>query len=169
MESEKKADLEKASSADLTQASQTSTVSSLGYLADVESGGSFSSSTSTQLILSQDRSFLPSSSSSLSFDSDSIGILEDSKESSEKGSVSQRQDEQSGGGEEAIRGSVKVKSFDDLLEFSDSESQSIPSQSQGKKMGDPELLIFFGSETGNESSEKSSEKSSSLGILEDFA
>ena len=123
MEPEKKVDLEKpievlTSSADLTQASQTYTNSSLGYLAEVESGGS-------QLSLSQDKTFLPSSSSY--FDSDSFGILEDPKETPEneksgstqkKSSGSQLQDEQSVGGE----ATSKVKSFDDLLEFSDSDS-----------------------------------------------
>ena len=178
MDKEKKIDSEKptevlTSSPDITQFSDSTEASqpsnsSLGYLADSESGG-FSSAH-----FSQDSPFLASS-----YDSDSLGILEDLKESSQKNSfdpsavtqekVTPRQEDQSSDGEVTGTNPVKVKSFDDILEIYDSDSQSSQSQPSsqmdGKKMGNPDLLLLSVSESENESSQKSS----SLEMLEDFS
>ena len=149
LEPEKKVDSEKvedalSSSQDSTQLldSQTSSISSLGYLADVECGGSSSNS------------FRASSSSY--FDSDSLGMLANLKESTEKSgcehpsslkhcsvsapSVSRPQEEKSVGGKVTGTNSVKSHCFDDILALYDSDSQSISSQE--KKTEYSGLLAF---------------------------
>ena len=150
---------------DYREASQTS---SLGYLADVESGGFSFSSASTDLGCDNSPAILSSSSFSDS-DSDSMGILEivgalkkspDEPPPLKNCPVSSQRPEQSGGGEVTRGSPVKPsKSFDNLLELDDSESQSSQSQSQsvnpiqeGKKI---ELVVFSTTESENESSQKS--------------